>query len=228
MEIRDISQLERARLEDILVELLYNKYNGLVFHGGTSIWRCHGGNRFSRNLDFYLNAKTPKEKMQYYKELSKFLKDSGFVIKEKDYENSTDTTHFLVELNVKMKIDINFRYKKGTQAEYTRVDDSKIVVLTLSPAELLDEKIAAYNDKLTSTGGFKHPEVHDLYDIYYLVSLIKKGNERTVKDLRSLIGRIKENPPQDIRSLGHLILAGLPPSFELMMERVERWLNDNN
>ena len=228
MKIRDISQLEKARLEDVIVELLYSKYNSLVFHGGTSIWRCFGGNRFSRDLDFYLNAKTPNEKMQYYKGLSKFLKDSGFVVKEKGYENSTDTMHFLVESNVKMKIDINFRYKNGTQAEYTKIDDSKIIVLTLNPAELLGEKIAAYNDKLTSTGGLKHSEAHDLYDIYYLVSLIKKSNKRTVKDLRSLIGRIEENPPQDIRSLGHLILAGLPPSFELMTERIKKWLDDNS
>lgn len=228
MEIRDSSQLEKAKLEDVLVELLYGRYNGLVFHGGTSIWRCYGGNRFSRDLDFYLNAKTPKDKMQHYKELSDFLKESGFSMKEKGYENSTDTMHFLVESNVKMKIDINFKYKNGVRAEYMRVDDSKIVVLSLSPSELLNEKIAAYSDKLAARGGFKHPEAHDLYDIYYLVSLIKKGDERTVKSLRLLVDRIKGNPPSDMGSLGHLILTGLSPSFELMQNSIKKWLDDNS
>jgi predicted nucleotidyltransferase component of viral defense system len=228
MEIRDQSQLEKAKLEDTLVELLYSRYDSLVFHGGTSIWRCLGGNRFSRDIDFYLDAKTSKERMLHYKELSEFLKESGFLVKEKGYENSTDTMHFLVESNTKMKVDINFKYKKGARAEYTKVDDSKIVVLSLSPSELLNEKIAAYNDKLNSTKEFKHPEAQDLYDIYYLVSLIKRGDERTVKDLRSLVGLIKEDQPPNMSSLGHLILAGLPPSFGLMMERIKKWLDDNS
>ena len=115
MDIRDQAQMEKAKLEDVLVELLYSRYNGLVFHGGTSIWRCHGGNRFSRDIDFYLDAKTNEEKMRHYKELSDFLKDSGFLMKEKGYEKATDTMHFLVESNTKMKIDINFKYKKGTE-----------------------------------------------------------------------------------------------------------------
>jgi Domain of unknown function (DUF1814). len=120
MEIRNQVQLEKAKLEDALVELLYSRYVGLVFHGGTSIWRCYGGNRFSRDLDFYLEAKTSEAKMRYYKEFSEFLKESGFIMKEKGYENATDTMHFLVESNTKMKININFKYKNGTIAEYTK------------------------------------------------------------------------------------------------------------
>lgn len=228
MEIRDSSQLEKAKLEDVIVELLYSKYKSLVFHGGTSIWRCYGGNRFSRDIDFYLNAKTSKEKMQYYDELSEFLKESGFLMKEKGYENSTDTMHFLVESNTKMKIDINFKYKNGTKTEYVKVDDSKIVVLSLNPFELLNEKITTYNDKLGSTKKFKNPEAHDLYDIYYLISLVKKTDERMVKNLKLLVNRIDGNPPSDMSSLGHLIIAGLPPTFELMINKIKMWLNDNS
>ena len=228
MEIRDLSQLEKAKLEDVLVELLYSRYKSLVFHGGTSIWRCYSGNRFSRDIDFYLNAKTSKEKMKYYDDLSEFLKKSGFLMKEKGYESSTDTMHFLVESNTKMKIDINFKYKNGTRVDYTKVDDSKIVVLSLSPSELLNEKIIAYNDKLNSAEKFKHPEAHDLYDIYYLISLIGKADETTVKNLRSLVDQINGNPPPDMGSLGHLILAGLPPTFEMMINRIKMWSDDNS
>ncbi len=228
MEIRNQVQLEKAKLEDALVELLYSRYVGLVFHGGTSIWRCYGGNRFSRDLDFYLEAKTSEAKMRYYKEFSEFLKESGFIMKEKGYENATDTMHFLVESNTKMKIDINFKYKNGTIAEYTKTDDSKIVVLSLDPSELLNEKITAYRDKLDNTRQFKQPEAQDLYDIYYLVSLIKKGNVNAVKNLRLLIGKVEGNPPPNIGSLGHLILAGLPPSFKLMINRIKEWLDDNS
>jgi predicted nucleotidyltransferase component of viral defense system len=228
VEIRDPMQLAKAKMEDTLVALMYSQYDDLVFHGGSSIWRCYGGNRFSRDLDFYLNAATSKEKTLHYKALSDFLKESGFLMKERGYEKSTDTMHFLVESDTKMKIDIDFKYKKGTKAEYTKIDNSKIIVLALSPTELLNEKIDAYNDKLESAKGFKHPEAHDLYDIYYLVSLIKIGDKETVKRLMSLADRINGTPPPDINSLGHLILSGLPPSFELMMNRINRWLDDNS
>ena len=122
MEIKDPAQLEKAKLEDVITELLYRKYDSIVFHGGTSIWRCYSGNRFSMDLDFYLKAVTNKERMLHYAELVDFLKDSGFRIKEKGYDNSTETMHILVESNAKMKIDVNFKYKAGVPTEYRKVE----------------------------------------------------------------------------------------------------------
>ncbi|MCL4372652.1 hypothetical protein M1384_01150 [Candidatus Parvarchaeota archaeon] len=87
------------------------------------------------------------------------MKDSGFLIKEKGYEKATDTMHFLVESNTKMKIDINFKYKKGAEFDYTKIDGSKIVVLSLHPLELLNEKMDAYEDKLNAAEKFKQTEV---------------------------------------------------------------------
>ena len=228
MEIRDATQLEKAKLEDTLVEILYHKYKDLVFHGGTAIWRCYSGNRFSRDLDFYLNAKTAREKTEYYRKFSEFLIEYGFAVKEKGYDNSTDTMHFLVESVAKMKIDINFKYKRGIPVEYLKVDDSKIVILSLSPLELLSEKIIAYNDRLNNKKKYTQSEVQDLYDIYYLVSLVKNGTTVIAKHLELLVNLIEETPPRNVKSLGHLILAGVPPSFELMIKRIKEWIDDNN
>jgi len=229
MEIRDTAQLEKAKLEDLLVEILYSRYPKLVLHGGTAIWRCYSGNRFSRDLDFYMESKTSAEKMLHYREISKSLQGYGFVLKEKGYSSSTDAMHFTVELaGTKMKVDINFRYKKGTMVDYTKLDGGIIAVLSLSPIELLNEKIEAYMDKLDNYAKFRHPEAHDLYDIWYLVSLIKKADPETVKRLKKLIGRIENNPPSDMSSLGHLIIAGLAPSFELMIKSIQRWINDHS
>ncbi len=229
MNLRDPAQVEKAKLEDILIEILYSRYTNLVFHGGTAIWRCYSGNRFSRDLDFYMKVKTVSEKMQEYRAVSKFLQENGFVIKEKGYSRSNDTMHFIVELvGTKMKIDINFKYKKGIHADYSKIDESKIVVLSLSPVDLLEEKIVAYEDKLNDEDGFKHPEAHDLYDMWYLVSLIKKADHKTVKKIKNLVAKIENNPPSDISSLDHLIITGLPPSFELMINRLKEWINDNS
>jgi predicted nucleotidyltransferase component of viral defense system len=226
MEIKSPEQLEKAKLEDTLVELLFGKYNELVFHGGTAIWRCYAGNRFSRDIDFYLKA-SGKEREVHYKEMAEFLKDCGFPIKEKGYNNETDTMHFLVESNTKMKIDINFRYKNGSPAEYTKIDNSKIIILSLTPEELLAEKIDAYNDKLRSVNRPSQPEVQDLYDIYYLSTLIKQKDADIAKRLRQLVKDVEKNPPPNVRSLGHLILNGLPPSLEFMVEKLKEWANDN-
>jgi predicted nucleotidyltransferase component of viral defense system len=225
MYIKNNEQLEKAKLEDTIVELLYGKYGDLVLHGGTAIWRCYSGNRFSRDIDFYQKV-SEKDKHSNYREISEFLKDCGFSIKEKGYNNATDTMHFLVESNAKMKIDINFKYKNGIPAEYKKVDDSRIMVLSLAPEELLNEKIDVYNYKLQNTSNQNQPEVQDLYDLYYLITLIK-GKEITKRNLRELLKHIRKKPPSNMRSLDHLILAGLPPTFEFMIEKLMEWANDN-
>ncbi len=229
MYLRDASQLEKAKLEDVLVELLYSRYKELVLRGGTAIWRCYGGNRFSRDLDFYMKAKSNAERMQHYRDIAEFLKEAGFAIKEGGYSREADAMHVMAESgSTKMKVDISFNYKKGTPTEYEKVDGSKIVVLALKPEELLNEKIEAYMDKLNSASLFKSPEANDLYDIWYLISIVKKPKAATVQALKGLANKIGNKQPQDMKSLDHVILAGLTPSFELMMRRIREWIDDNS
>lgn len=218
MNFKNEEQFEKAKLEDVLVNVLYDKYKNLVFHGGTAIWRCYSGNRFSRDIDFYL-SETHMDKKLLFREIVDFLKDKGFTIKEKGYDIATDTMHFLVESSTKMKIDINLKRKKGSPTDYTRIDGSKMIVLALTPEQLLEEKIDAYEDKMRSKGGFRQPEVQDLYDIYYLTT-ITKGNPNTTKRLKMLIGKIEKDPPPNLRSLDHLILSGVAPTFEFMVTKI--------
>jgi len=226
MEIRDSGQIEKAKLEDSLVDILYDRYKELVFHGGTAIWRCYSGNRFSRDLDFYMKG-AEKDKMVHYKEMAEFLKERGFAIKEKGYSNSTKTMHFLVESNAKMKIDVNFNYKMGTPVEYIKVDGSRIVVLALTPEELLNEKIDAYLKKINSADENSQPEIQDLYDMYYLSTIVKSRKPGTVKMLVLLLDEMDSKPPANQHSLGHLILSGVPPTFDFMIKKLRDWANDN-
>lgn len=224
MEIRDAEQLEKAKLEDTLVDVLYGRYGELVFHGGTAIWRCYAGNRFSRDVDFYLKT-AGNERRKHYKEMTDFLKERGFSLKEQGYDRSTDTMHFLVETNAKMKVDVNFKYKKGTPTEYMKVDGSKIIVLALTPEELLDEKIDTYAAKLHGRKKTSQPEVQDLYDMYYLTTIVKSRKSGTVRALAPLLDEIESNPPGNLRSLGHLILSGVPPTFDFMIKKLRDWAN---
>jgi predicted nucleotidyltransferase component of viral defense system len=222
MNFTSEEQSDKAKLEDLLVEMLYDKYRGLIFHGGTAIWRCYSGNRFSRDIDFYLDA---KDNESIFREISGFLKDNGFVLKEKGYDRTTNTMHFLVEAVVKMKIDINLKRKEGVPVDYVRIDGSKMVVLSLTPEELLNEKIAAYKDKMHGKSEFKQSEVQDLYDICYLTTIVKKRVSNTVKELSALIEEVEKSPPPNVRSLDHLILSGVPPTFDFMVGKIRGWVH---
>lgn len=218
----DKAKEEKAKFEDVLTELLYSKYKTLVFHGGTAIWRCYNGNRFSRDIDLYYNARGVSAK-ECYKEFTDFFEGKKFTIKSKSYNNNTKTMQFLVEAVIKMKVDINLNYRFGIPEEYSRVDGSKIIVLALTPLKLLNEKINAYKDKISNFNAFRQPEVQDLYDIYYLTTIIKR-DAKTADRLTNLLQSINGNPPPNIRSLQSLILFGIAPTFEFMMKSIRAWI----
>ena len=44
---------ETAFLQDEVIDIVYGLEPNAVLHGGTAIWRCYQGNRFSEDLDFY-------------------------------------------------------------------------------------------------------------------------------------------------------------------------------
>lgn len=47
-------QKDIAYAQDIIIEELYTFFSTAVLHGGTAIWRCYNGNRFSEDIDFYI------------------------------------------------------------------------------------------------------------------------------------------------------------------------------
>jgi predicted nucleotidyltransferase component of viral defense system len=220
VDIRDKAQLEKAKLEDTLIELIYGTYKDIVLHGGTAIWRCYAGNRFSRDLDFYFK-KGERSESACYKELIEFFKEKGFALKSSNYDNTTKTMHFTVESNIKMNVDINFNYKAGAPSEFTKVDDSKIIVLALNPEVLLDEKIETYYSKLHNKDETRQPEAQDLYDIYYLIGIIPKIKDGTKRELVRLVSDIENKPPLNMPKLSNLVLHGLPPTFELMIKKIK-------
>lgn len=53
LQLKRQNHKELAIAQDIMVENIFN-IEDAVFHGGTAIWRCYGGNRFSEVIDLYL------------------------------------------------------------------------------------------------------------------------------------------------------------------------------
>ncbi len=94
-----------------------------------------------------------------------------------------------------------------TEESFWLIDGSSIVVKTLTPCSLLEEKVDAY---------LSRGKVRDLYDIYYLSDLCEEK-----KPLKRLLLHLRE-PPKDFHILRELIIAGVPPSFSTIVEKVKR------
>jgi len=67
-----------AYAQDLIVKEVYSVFDKAVLHGGTAIWRCYNGRRFSEDLDFYFLD--DKRKIEV---LFENLKKAGFEIKKK-------------------------------------------------------------------------------------------------------------------------------------------------
>ena len=52
-----------ALAQDILVMKMYEKFPNAIIHGETAIWRCYGSNRFSEDVDVYLQPKDKNKKI---------------------------------------------------------------------------------------------------------------------------------------------------------------------
>ena len=87
-----------------------------------------------------------------------------------------------------------------------------ITIRTLSPEELINEKIGAYLNRL---------KIRDLYDIFFLLRYVK--NKKDVSNnLKKLVWGFKE--PIDKEELRILIFEGLIPDTKEMLVYIKRFL----
>ncbi|MBI2666626.1 nucleotidyl transferase AbiEii/AbiGii toxin family protein [Candidatus Woesearchaeota archaeon] len=189
-----------AYAQDLMMEEVYAFFPKAVFHGGTAIWRCYGGNRFSEDLDFYLPDK---------KVVSAFferLQQKGFVIhKQRVKDNSL---YSLLEFNrAQVRFEALFLQKKSAVLkEYELLDGNFLTVYTLSAEELLEEKISAC---------LKRAKVRDLYDIFFLLRQVEKKPTR--------LEAVEKVQIVDAETLPLLILSGPVPTVKEMKEYILRW-----
>lgn len=54
IKVKKASHKEIAQGQDILIKEVYEEFPTAVLHGGTAIWRCYNGLRFSEDIDLYL------------------------------------------------------------------------------------------------------------------------------------------------------------------------------
>ena len=196
-----------AYAQDIIVKEVYLIFNGAVLHGGTAIWRCYNGKRFSEDLDFYL----PKDKNKI-DILFQNLKKRGFIILKKKISDQSIYSELEIE-RISVRLEATFQKIPGVICDYEMSDGNFIPIYSLTAEQFLTEKINTY---------LKRFKVRDLWDIFFLLRIIK--NPDKTKDLERLINNYKK--PVDESDLKAILLEGIIPSTKEMIEYIKRkWEN---
>lgn len=204
-QLKKRQQIEIATLQDEIVDIAYSTDENLVFHGGTAIWRCYSGKRFSEDLDFYSTSFSSR-----IDEFIDKIKANGLSIsKAKD----TGNVIFLAVTNNRaiVKFEVSHDRKvQGTSVTYELVDGSSVEILSLTREELISEKILAYSDRRF---------IRDLYDIFHLTKDPVESDELK----KQLLAFCQNLPnPVDESILKSIVYSGLPPSFDRMRSEIIR------
>lgn len=203
LRLKKTAHREVAKAQDLVVETLYEVIDDAVIHGGTAIWRCYKGNRFSEDIDVYIRK--DKEKIN---EFFASLEKKGFSIeKRKIGDNSIYSTLKLGQTEV--RFEALFKKATGSLQEYEKAEGNFISVYTLTPEELIKEKVDTY---------LKRMKIRDLYDIFFLLRYADYSSVE--KEIKKLLSNFKE--PVDESNLKVIILEGLVPTAEEMLNYIRR------
>lgn len=192
-----------ARAQDIIMETLYEIFNDAVLHGGTGIWRCYQGNRFSEDIDVYIKKDQNKINL-----LFNTFEKKGFIIKKKKISDKSIYSNLQFE-RTQVRFEALFMKSKNILKEYETIESNFLTVYTLTPEDFLFEKINTY---------IKRKKIRDLYDIFFLLRLTKPSNNLNEK----LKGFIKNyEKPIDEKDLKTIIISGLVPNSEKMVQYIK-------
>lgn len=196
---------EIGLVQDRVVEAVYSLEENAVLHGGTAIWRCFQGNRFSEDLDFYfLPKKGFKEKF------ATEIISAGFVLGE---FKQTEATVFskIVHGSIIVSVKVVLReFKNPIVKEFERVDGSFFDVFVPSAEDLLLEKLSAFKSRRL---------VRDIFDVYHLSNFA--GEQPCFRG--KVCALLEGLPvPLDEKNLKTVVLSGAVPSFEQMRQALNR------
>ncbi|RLE39136.1 hypothetical protein DRJ17_01945 [Candidatus Woesearchaeota archaeon] len=198
-----------ALLQDIVVDIIYEVFPNAVFHGGTALWRCYAGSRFSDDLDIYLD-KSELKKIDLFK---KKLKQRKLNIKK---FKITDNVIFakIAFNNIEVRFEASFLSLKNKHIitkPYETIDGNYINIFTLTAEDLIKEKVTTYLSRRL---------VRDLYDIYTLLNHVD-DKRKISASLKKLISEYKK--PKDEEILKTLVFVGAIPSTKHILTTIKKW-----
>lgn len=207
-KLKRATQKSLAELQDEAIEVVYETLDNAVMHGGTAIWRCYGGKRFSEDIDLY--AVYPED---FRTKLDKALKRRGLTLAK---FRQTYNTLFSEVYNgmSSMKLEITKKNVGGMIMAYKKANGDSFDVLVLKPEQLLLEKLAAYNGRR---------KIRDIYDVYFLSRLV--DDVEVKKRVEDSLEKIKI--PVDEADLKAIVYEGEVPTFKQILEKLRVWAKQN-
>ena len=182
-------RLKIAELQDYIVDIIYEKIDPRAeLYGGTAIWRCYGGNRFSEDIDIYMKRESTEK-------LISSLPKYGMRITWRDKEIPTNIR--ISDGVTELLLESKDGYAQSIIRQYMRVDGSSLTISVLSPTELLVRKIKAYEGRRL---------IRDLYDIFVLTNHIDRRDYTVSEKLSSFLETVRR--PSDEKMLSSLIYSG--------------------
>lgn len=206
LKLKKLAHKEIAKTQDLIVEETYKIFDKAVLHGGTAIWRCYNGNRFSEDVDVYIPKDTGR-----IETLFENFKKKGFTIEKKKIGKNSLFSKLRLNRTL-VRFEALFKNQNGALKEYETAEGNMITVYTLLPEELIKEKICAY---------LKRQKIRDLYDTFFLLRYVK-DKEKIKQNLKALLGKFKK--PEDERELKVLIIEGIVPNTESMLSYIKRFV----
>ena len=182
-------RLKIASLQDHLMDLIYSRVEpSALLYGGTAVWRCYGGMRFSEDLDIYMKKSSVED-------LLALLPKYGLKLSWRDPEFPTNVR--ITNDDVSVLIEAKEGTGENTIREYYRTDGSSLTINVLTPTELFVRKIEAYLGRRL---------VRDIYDLFVLTKFLDKEDYLIRSSLSNFLDAMQS--PSDEKILGSLIYAG--------------------
>jgi predicted nucleotidyltransferase component of viral defense system len=196
-------------LQDRAIETIFSATSDAILHGGTAIWRCYSGERFSKDLDFYF-----KKESALRKAIGR-LSQTGL----KCELHQTRKANFGLYRNYILKhgdIDIALQVTiakiNGDLVRYETANGAYRNINSLSAERLLLEKVEALSDR---------HKARDLYDMWIL------KNYGFSRNTAETLGKALAKHPKiiDFDELKHTVY-GMLPSADAMKDDILRRLDE--
>lgn len=202
-----------ALAQDVLVAQAYDSFPDCVLHGGTAIWRCYGGSRFSEDVDTYLPTYSDSGARRFRRGLAaKGMEELKF----KASENTVFGKFSFSGASVSFEGALRGPPSVRVTTPYELLGGGYMLVFALPPEALVVEKAAAYTARR---------KVRDLYDVFFLLSKVEDRRRRRREVARSLASLVSgSRQPVDEAQLKATVLAGAVPSASEMIEGIRRWV----
>lgn len=200
-------RLEIARMQDRLIDLIYNYIQpDAILYGGTAIWRCLGGSRFSEDIDIYVNP-------EFNRKIDNVLRRSNLKIENRDRELPLHMS--IGDGKTAILLEASEGSYESTIAQYTRTDGTSMTISMLPPSELFIRKMEAYEGRRY---------IRDIYDLVHLTNFVDKSDSYIRSEFRLFIEGIKK--PVDEHILRSLVYRGSSMPFDKMVAYLRTWSDE--